>query len=163
MIKKILIGLLAILVIIQFIRPTKNNSNDTTYDVTTRYEVPEEVASILKVACNDCHSNNTVYPWYSNLQPVGWILNNHVVDGKRHLNFSEFTKLRVAIQNHKFEEVVETVEEKEMPLESYTSFGLHPEANLSDDQRQVLIKWAQTQMDTLKAHYPADSLVLRRR
>lgn len=163
MLKKIGLGLLAILVIIQFFGPEKNQSDDLTQDISTKYQVPTAVNSILKVACNDCHTNNTRYPWYANIQPIGWWLNDHVKHGKGHLNFSTFTSRRVAIQNHKFEEIVEMVEEGEMPLDSYTNFGLHSEANLSQDQRNILINWAKAQMDTLKAHYPADSLVLRRR
>lgn len=162
MLKKILWIVAAILVIIQFIRPAKNTSDDRTYDVSTKYPVPAEVAGILKDACNDCHSNKTEYPWYSNVQPVAWWLSNHINEGKRHLNFSKFTDRSVAYQNHKFEETIEMVEEKEMPLPSYTWLGLHPGANLTDQQRLVIINWAKTQMDTLKARYPADSLVLRR-
>ena len=113
MLKKILTGLLVILIVIQFIRPDKNESNDLTYDVSTKYEVPDDVSHILQVSCNDCHSNKTEYPWYAEIQPVGWWLNNHVEDGKRHLNFSELTKRPIAIQNHKFEETVEMVEKKE--------------------------------------------------
>ena len=160
MIKKIGMVLLIALGVIQFFRPEKNNSNDLTYDITTKYEVPEEVDQILRVSCNDCHSNSTTYPWYAEIQPVGWWLNDHVEDGKSHLNFSELTKRPVAIQNHKFEETVEMVEEKEMPLESYTYLGLHPDANLSDAQREVLIKWAKDQMAFLTENYPADSLVM---
>ncbi|MEZ4829316.1 MAG: heme-binding domain-containing protein [Bacteroidia bacterium] len=163
MMKKVLIGLAAVLVIIQFIRPAKNVSGESTYDISTKYPVPEEVAHLLKVACNDCHSNTTVYPWYSNIQPVGWWLSQHVNDGKRHLNFSEFTSRRIAIQNHKFEETIEMIKEGEMPLESYTMLGLHAEANLNDAQKQLLIDWAQAQMDTLAAHYPPDSLKMPRR
>ena len=163
MLKKILLGLVAILVIIQFIRPDKNNSDERTNDITTAYEVPQNVASIMEVACNDCHTNNTQYPWYSNIQPVGWWLANHVNDGKRHLNFSEFTRIPLAVQYHKFEEVVETVEEGEMPLESYTALGLHAEADLSDAQRETLISWAKSQMTMMKEKYPADSLVMKRR
>lgn len=163
MIKKIIIVLLIALVVIQFFRPEKNISNDLTYDISTKYEVPAEVEEILRVSCNDCHSNKTVYPWYAEIQPVGWWLNDHVEDGKRHLNFSELTKRPIAIQNHKFEETVEMIEEKEMPLDSYTYFGLHPEANLSEAQRQVLINWAKDQMAFLAENYPADSLVMPRR
>lgn len=83
-------------------------------------------------------------------------------DGKKHFNASKFTSLKIAVQNHKFEEIVEMVEEKEMPLKSYTWMGLHSNANLSDAQRQTLTNWAKAQMDTLKAHYPADSLILKR-
>ncbi len=163
MIKKILLALLAILVIIQFFRPDKNESNDLTYAITTKYEVPAEVNEILKVSCNDCHSNKTVYPWYANVQPVAWWLNDHVEDGKRHLNFSEFTNRPIAIQNHKWEEVVEMVEKKEMPLADYTYLGLHSEANLSEEQRELLISWAKSQMSYLKENYPADSLVMPKR
>ena len=162
MLKKILLGLAAVLVIIQFIRPEKNLSDDRTYDVSTKYAVPDNVKTILDVACNDCHSNKTAYPWYSNIQPIAWFLDHHVTDGKRHLNFSTFTKRPVAVQNHKFEETIEMVKEGEMPLPSYTWLGLHSGANLTDEQRQILIKWAETNMDSLKAQYPADSLVLRR-
>jgi len=161
--RKILLALGAVLIIIQFFRPAKNLSNERTHDVSTKYLLPDSVTAILKVACNDCHSNKTEYPWYAQIQPIAWWLNNHISDGKRHLNFSDFTSRPIAIQNHKFEETIEMIEEKEMPLPSYTWFGLHAGANLTSQQRQLLIDWAQTQMDTLKAQYPADSLVLKRR
>ncbi len=158
MLKKVLIGLGIILIIIQFIRPDKNESNDLTNDITTKYPVPEDVNHLLQVSCNDCHSNKTEYPWYANVQPVAWWLNDHVVDGKKHLNFSDFTKMPLFVQNHKFEEVVEMVEKKEMPLPSYTNLGLHSEAKLSDEQRTKIIDWAKSQMNYLKNTYPADSL-----
>ena len=163
MIKKILIGLLVVFVAIQFIRPEKNVSNDETYGIATKYDVPAEVNEILTISCNDCHSNLTKYPWYANVQPVAWWLDHHVTDGKKHLNFSDFTKMPIAFQNHKLEETVEMVEELEMPLPSYTYLGLHSEAKLTDDQRKMVIDWANAQMDTLKANYPADSLVMPRR
>ncbi|MGB5318686.1 heme-binding domain-containing protein, partial [Eudoraea sp.] len=139
MIKKILIAVVAILVLIQFIRPEKNVSNDNTYDISKKYDIPADVDNLLKVSCNDCHSNNTIYPWYANVQPVAWWINDHIEDGKGHLNFSEFTKMPIAIQNHKLEETIEMVEDHEMPLASYTNFGLHSEANLSDEDRKKII------------------------
>ena len=163
MLKKILIGLGVVLVAIQFVRPERNLSDDRTYDVSTKYAVPEDVKQILAVACNDCHSNKTEYPWYANIQPVAWFLDHHVTDGKRHLNFSNFTSRSVAYQNHKFEETIEMVKEGEMPLASYTYLGLHAGANLTELQKQSLINWAQANMDSLKAQYPADSLVMRRK
>lgn len=163
MIKKILIFLLIAFVIIQFIKPEKNESNDNTFAVETKYEVPKDVQQILKVACNDCHTNKTEYPWYSNIQPVAWWLDEHVVDGKRHLNLSDFTRRPLAVQNHKFEEIIEVIDENEMPLESYTNFGLHAEANLSPEQKETLKNWAKNQMNYLKATYPADSLIMKRR
>ncbi len=67
------------------------------------------------------------------------------------------------VQNHKFEEVIEMVEEKEMPLPSYTNFGLHSEANLTDEQRKLIMDWAKAQMTYLKNTYPADSLAFPKR
>jgi len=160
--KKILIGLGVVLIIIQFIRPEKNISGDNTYHVSTKYAVPDNVKGILKVACNDCHTNRTEYPLYANIQPIAWFLDNHVTDGKRHLNLSNFTSRPIAYQNHKFEETIDMIKEGEMPLPSYTYLGLHSGANLSEEQKQTLINWAQTNMDSLKAQCPADSLVMRR-
>ncbi len=163
MLKKISIAVLILLIGIQFIPYEKNTSNDLTFDISKSYDVPDNIQTIFKSACNDCHSNSTVYPWYSNIEPVGYWLNDHIVDGKRHLNFSTFTKLPLAVQNHKLEEVIEMVEEGEMPLEDYTNFGLHSEANLSQDQRQEIIDWSKSQMAMLAATYPADSLVMKKR
>lgn len=161
--KKILFGILALLVIIQFIRPEKNESGENSMDMRNKYPVSQEVEGILSAACNDCHSNKTVYPWYSNIQPVGWWLSNHVNEGKRELNFSTFLSRPLAVQNHKFDEIIEMVDEKEMPLPAYTYFGLHADANLTDDQRKIITSWAKAQMDTLKAQYPPDSLIMKRR
>ena len=163
MLKKILLGLGVILILIQFIRPEKNESNDKTHDISTKYVIPANINHLLDVACNDCHSNKTIYPWYSEIQPIAGWLSTHVKDGKQDLNFSSFTSLPIAVQNHKFEETIEMIDEKEMPLESYTFLGLHKEANLSDADRKAIIDWAKAQMDTLKANYPADSLKLKRR
>ena len=160
-IKPVLIGLAVILLLAQFIRPEKNLSNDLSNDVSRKYPVPDSIKAILKVACDDCHSNSTVYPWYAEIQPVAGWLANHVDEGKRKLNLSDFSNRRIAIQNHKFEEIIEMVESGEMPLASYT--WIHRDAILSENQKQALIGWARTNMDSLKAQYPADSLVLRRK
>jgi len=160
---KILTGLAVLLVVIQFFRPTKNLSNDNTRHVSTRYALSDSVKSVLSVACNDCHSNQTEYPWYAEVQPIAWWLNNHINHGKGHLNFSDFTSDPIAEQHHKFEEVIEVVDEGEMPLPSYTWLGLHSQANLTPEQKKTLVHWARTQMDTLKAQYPPDSLVRKRR
>lgn len=159
--KMALWGLLGLLVVGQAIRPERNLSNDQTAHIRTQHAIPADVESMLEVACYDCHSNHTRYPWYANVQPVASWLANHVEEGKRELNFSTLTKRRIAVQNHKMEEVIEMVREKEMPLSSYT--WTHADARLTDAQRERLVQWAQGVMDTLKARYPADSLVLKRR
>ena len=161
--KKIAYAVIGLLVVIQFIRPEKNLSDDRTLDISQKYVMTAELNTLLQKACNDCHSNKTTYPWYSQIQPVGWWLNHHVTEGKDELNFSTFTRLPIAVQNHKLEEVIENVKEHEMPLSSYTWLGLHREANLSDDERNLIMDWAKSQMDSLKKQYPPDSLVLKRR
>src|SRR5665811_802718 len=104
--KRILIALLIIFIAIQFIRPAKNRSEGiSANDISTKYPVPDSVQAILKVACYDCHSNNTRYPWYAEIQPVAWWLNNHIKDGKRGLNFSEFTSYRIKKQFHRLDAV----------------------------------------------------------
>lgn len=159
--KYILYALLGALVIMQFIRPEKNLSGNETHDITQKYPVPDEVMALLKPACYDCHSNTTRYPWYAEIQPVGWWLAQHVKEGKKGLNFSTFTSRKVAVQNHKFEEIIEMVKEGDMPLKSYT--WTHGDAKLSDEQRALITSWAQAMMDTLQRQYPADSLILKRK
>lgn len=163
MINKLLVGFVVVLIAIQFVPTEKNDTADMQYDISTKYSIPADVNVILKNACNDCHSNSTTYPWYSNIQPLGFWLDHHVNDGKKHLNFSTFTKLPIAVQNHKLEEVIEQTEEKEMPMPSYTYLGLHSNANLSEEQRTLLINWAKGEMAKLKASYPADSLKMKPR
>jgi len=163
MIKKMLIALAIVFVLIQFVRPAKNNAGGVAHSLPMKYGVPPDVNVIIKPACLDCHSNNTKYPWYSQVQPIAWWMANHVNEGKKHLNMSEFTNRRIAYQHHKFEEIVEMVRKKEMPLPSYTWFGLHPKADLTDEQREILIAWAEAQMEMIASNYPADSLVMKRK
>lgn len=140
--KKILFTLLAILVIIQFIRPARNISDTVSpNDITKAYNVPADVQQVLKVSCNDCHSNNTEYPWYTNIQPVGWWLQAHVDGGKHHLDFSSFASYPAKRQHHKLEEVIEQVKDNHMPLNSY--LWVHKDAKLSDAQKILLINWAE--------------------
>jgi hypothetical protein len=163
MAKRILMVLLLILICIQFVRPEKNLSDSNEHSISKKYVVPVSVSTILQKACNDCHSNKTNYPWYSEIQPFGLWLNHHVNEGKSELNFSNFTKMPIAIQNHKFDEIIETVESGEMPLSSYKWLGLHKDADLSELQKNEIIEWARHQMDSLKSVYPADSLKMPKR
>lgn len=139
--KKFFWLLLLALVIIQFFRPEKNiAATPAPTDIATKYTVPADVNAILQKACNDCHSNNTHYPWYSNIQPIAWWLANHIKDGKRHLNFSTFTSYSYKRADHKMEEVIEMVEKNEMPLASYT--WSHKDAKLTEAEKTTLINWA---------------------
>jgi hypothetical protein len=150
--KKIGWALLIIIVVIQFIRPEKNQAATVSAnDISHLYTVTPEVNKILNRACNDCHSNNTRYPWYSNIQPVGWWLASHVTDGKKHLNFSEFTTYEPKRQHHKIEEVIEEVKENHMPLDSY--LWIHDEAKLSHRDKEVLLVWASVLAEQIAAKH----------
>jgi len=161
MIKKILLVLLAALIVIQFIHPKKNKSEGPQPNyIGNIFNIPEDVKAILAKACNDCHSNNTRYPWYANLQPVHWWLRNHIKEGKKKINYDEFTHRPLRYQYHKMEETIELVKEGEMPLNSYT--WTHKDAKLTDEEKSKLTGWAQSVMDTMKARYPIDSLVRKK-
>lgn len=165
MFKKIFKGLFYLLllafVIIQFFRPAKNKSEGTSKnDISTLYAVPQNVQDILKTSCNDCHSNNTVYPWYAEIQPVAWWLNSHIEDGKKDLNFSEFATYRIRRQYKKLEEINELVKENKMPLDSY--LWIHKDAKLSDQQKLTIANWAEAVRDSIRAKYPPDSLVRKK-
>lgn len=147
--KKILLGLLAALLIIQFIRPAKNDGiADSPNDITHAVTVPAEIRNMLAISCYDCHSNHTEHRWYENIQPFGWWISHHINEGKEELNFSEFNSYSLKRKKHKLDEVIETVEEHEMPLNSY--LWVHGDAKLSAEQQSALTAWARASIDSLK-------------
>jgi Haem-binding domain len=155
--KKIFYFLLFAFVAIQFFRPEKNNAKIATLTaINTKFAVPTNVDTILKASCYDCHSNYTEYPWYSNVQPVAWWLANHVKDGKAEINFDEFATYSPRRQYRKFEEISKEIEEDEMPLNSYTI--IHEDAKLTKEQKDILSAWVSTCRDSMRVHYPLDSL-----
>ncbi|WP_397362409.1 heme-binding domain-containing protein [Olleya sp. R77988] len=140
--KKIGLLLLVGFIIAQFFSPEKNEGN--TEDLSAFFaetKPSDEVKTILKSSCFDCHSSNTRYPWYNKITPVNFWLAAHVKDGKKHLDFSKWANYSVKRKDHKFEEIAEEVEEKKMPLPSYT--WTHGEANLTETQIQALVKWVE--------------------
>ena len=149
--------LLIALLVIQFFHPKKNiHVVDQPNAISKKYQVSAEVKIILDKACMDCHSNNTRYPWYNNIQPVAWWLNDHVIDGKKELNFDEYINKRPRFQYRRMEQTIDLVKKEEMPLDSYT--WIHKDAILSEEEKTKLFDWAQSVMDTLKTQYPIDSL-----
>lgn len=140
-VKKIAIALLVILIGMQFYRPEKNQAEgDYVAAFETDTEPSAEVKQILRSACYDCHSANTEYPWYNNVAPVSYWLADHIKDGKKHLNFSDWENYTVEKKDHKLEEVVEEVKKGEMPLKEYT--WTHGDARLTQDQIIALVTWA---------------------
>ena len=153
--------LLMVFIVIQFIRPAKNKSEGiSSNDIRKIYPVPENVLTILKTSCYDCHSNNTVYPWYASIQPVAWWLNDHIQEGKKELNFSEFASYQIGRQYRKLDEINKEVKEDEMPLDNY--LWIHKYAKLDDQQKLILANWVVSVRDTIKANYPTDSLVRKK-
>jgi hypothetical protein len=150
MLKKILLLLVVILIGIQFIRPKKNISTIVSAnDILTHYTVPADVLTILKRSCYDCHSNNTVYPWYNNIQPVAWWLADHVKVGKEELNFSEFDAYPPKRQLHKLHALSEQVKDGRMPMDSY--LWIHKEARLSATQKDQVLQWADSLLQLVAA------------
>lgn len=159
--RTILLVLAGLLLILQFIRPPRNSSDgNSTNDISATLSVPQDIQNILHTSCYDCHSNNTMYPWYAEVQPVGWFLNNHIQGAKRELNFSEFAAYRLRRKIIKLQQIAEQVTEDEMPLPSYLI--IHTYAKLSQEQKHRLVTWATTMRDTMKAMYPPDSLERRK-
>lgn len=139
--KRIFLGVLVILVAIQFIRQPKNLSpaGPGPDDLIVRTAPDPAIRLLLETACYDCHSNHTRYPWYADVQPVGWWLANHITEGKNHLNFSTFGQLTPKRAANKLDECADEVTEGGMPLASY-KFA-HPEARLTPAQRKLLSNW----------------------
>ncbi len=160
--KRIFEFLLLAFIVIQFFRPVKNQAKGiSNNDISKLYAVPEEVNTILKTSCYDCHSNNTVYPWYAEIQPAAWWLTNHVNEGKDELNFSEFAAYRIGRQYKKLDKLNKEIEEGEMPLDSY--LWIHKNAKLSKQQKLTLTTWANSIRDSIKSNYPADSLIKKKK
>jgi hypothetical protein len=140
--------LLSALVVIQFFHPKQNKAEGPFPNhLGSKLVINEEVKAIFKNSCYDCHSNNTNYPWYSNLQPVAWYLADHVNDGKQHFNFDEFASYSLKKQKHKLEEMAEEVKKGEMPLESYTL--IHRSSILKPEEKQAIQDWVTTSIQAL--------------
>lgn len=133
-----LLGAAVALVVIVQILPFPPAENPP---VTGTIQPPQEVAEILRRACFDCHSNETVWPWYSHVIPMKWLVRRHVQEGREHLNLSEWSVYPADERTHLLEEMAEVLEEGAMPLQSY--LRLHPEAELTPEEMALLVAWAQ--------------------
>ena len=136
------------LVVIQFIQPVHNKSEQIlSTDITKVFTVPENVQAALKTSCYDCHSNNTRYPWYSFIQPGAWWMASHIKHGKADLNFSEFGNYTKRKQQNKLRFIVKSIEDKTMPLPSYTL--IHTNTKLSKENEALVVDWATKIKDSL--------------
>jgi hypothetical protein len=146
--KKISLAFIIILVLIQFIQPAHNqNGQVLDTDISKMVSVPDNIQSILKNSCYNCHSNYTNYPFYIYIQPAGWLLSYHIRNGKEKLNFSEFGSYSKRKQVNKMNSIVKQIENDEMPLASYTF--IHRDAILTATDKNVIINWASSARDSI--------------
>ena len=131
-----------ILILIQFVRPDRNISENAKHNYSNELEVSNEIKDIIATSCADCHSNNTIYPWYSEIAPISWYLDYHINDGKKQLNFSEWNKYNKNQKEHIIKDLKEELEDQNMPLKSYLL--LHNNAKLTVHQYKLLLDWVES-------------------
>lgn len=148
--KYVLIVLAVILIAAQFIRPDLSNPPTAAgQDIEASIAIPTDVRATLKRSCSDCHTNTTTYPWYSQITPVSWWLQDHISEGRHELNFSEWGTYSDRKKSKKLEEICEQVESREMPLPSYT--WAHWDAPLSEAEITSLCEWTKVEQAKIPA------------
>jgi hypothetical protein len=141
--KASLLAAIVVLALIQVFRPSRTNPPiDPQRDITATSDVTPAVAAIYSRACDDCHSNRTVWPWYSNIAPVSWLIVYDVNHGRSAMNFSEWSAYGTERRGKLREEICDEVSEGEMPGAGYTL--IHPEAKLADADVQEVCRWTQS-------------------
>lgn len=144
-IKIVLIVIVIALVVIQFFRPDRISTQEINdNDITKKMQVPDNVQQIIKRSCYDCHSNHTVWPWYSNVAPMSWLVAKDVRNGRTKMNFSEWGKIPSAKQEARLEKLCDEIKEDEMPLKQYLL--LHGDAKLSQQDKDALCAWAEAEL-----------------
>ena len=144
--KLILMVLLAVLLLIQLVRPQKNTAAIPAGKAfVDTFKVSEQVNAILAVSCYDCHSNSTDYPWYSEIQPMAWFMDKHIKDGKEKLNFDELPSYGSRRLNSKFTQITKQIEQDKMPLNSY--LWMHEGARLSMEDKRLLVDYFKSLTD----------------
>ena len=135
--KKIIFWVAAGFIAIQFVPlDRENKAVDKQNNFVDIYKTPENIKSILKNACYDCHSNEVEYPNYAYVAPISWTIKDHINEGREHLNFSEWGTYNKELKQNAIEKTINSVRNLQMPLPSY--IGYHPKANLTTKQRNDL-------------------------
>lgn len=140
---KWIIGFVVVLTLIQLIRPERTNPPVTPSEtIHARLSVPPSIDTTFARSCNDCHSNLTVWPWYSSVAPVSWLVTYDVTKGREDLNFSEWSRYPGERQQELLKEICEKVSNREMPGAAYTR--LHPSARLTNADMGEICTWTQS-------------------
>ncbi len=150
MLLRILLGILAILVIIQFI-PVSHDNPPVTMDAN----VPGDAGTVLRTSCYDCHSNETRWPWYSYVAPISWMIRHDVSDGRKDVNFSEWDRYTPERRQKIARKAVHEVQEHQMPLDIYLL--MHPDAEVDPFELQALQDWQQSGLIELDTARGVDS------
>jgi hypothetical protein len=133
----------------QLIRPERNSTDMIPQtDISRFVDLPADISGLLTAACYDCHTENTVWPWYSNFSPVSWLVARDVKYGKERLNFSEWGDYSDMRKISKYVMICELVESGAMPILPYKL--MHKEARLTGDQRKVICLWAEKQIEIME-------------
>lgn len=143
--KFMVITVAALFLAAQLVRPDMTNPPvDPTERLEASVEVPADVAAILTRSCRDCHTNETVHPWYSKITPLNWWLKSHFEHGREHLNFSTWGRYTPQQKQKRLEEICEVIESGEMPLPSY--LWAHRDAVLSTEEAKLLCEWTRLEL-----------------
>jgi len=141
--RKIAILIIILILLIQVIQPTQNRSGGLgDADISMVLDMPKGLHETFVNKCYDCHSNNTRYPWYFHVQPIGWWLAAHIHEGKEHLNFSDWRSYNAKDAEHALEELEEVTEDGSMPLKAYIM--LHPDSELTEPEKEAILAWIKT-------------------
>ena len=145
--KLLLLAVLFGFAVAQFFNPTRTNP-PVKNDFLTATQPPAAVAASLRVACYDCHSHETIWPWYAKIAPVSWLIVSDTTEGREHLNLSDWPTEpdRVA---KKLDRMNEVVDYREMPPKKYTL--IHPNARLTEVQRREILDWTDATAAKLRA------------
>jgi cytochrome c551/c552 len=147
-VKWLVISLICLFILIQLKRPARTNpAVDESQTIEVQTQLTPEAKDILSRSCNDCHSNKTVWPWYTNVAPVSWWIADHIKEGRQNLNLSEWAKLDRDRQDRKLRQICDEVEDGAMPLSSY--LPMHPKAKLSDQDKKMLCDWTAAERERL--------------
>lgn len=145
--KKIIFWTLVAFALIQFFPIDRTNQPvDTKVNFVDARKSPEKIRTLLKNACYDCHSNETVYPKYAFIAPVSWSVKSHVNEGREHLNFSVWGTYNKDLKENMLTKSVQTIQNKAMPMPGYIVY--HKEANLSEAERALLIQYFEEMLKT---------------
>ncbi len=133
---------------IQLMRPVRSNPPvDESQTIEARTQMTPQVKAIFERSCNDCHSNKTVWPWYTNVAPISWWIVGHINEARQLMNLSEWGKLDRDRQDRKLRQICDEVTDGGMPLPSY--LPMHPKAKLSNQDKKTFCDWTAAERERL--------------